>query len=78
MSKQNIIKPSEYKVTYTNNSPQQGQIISPLWFAMHDGTYDYFNVGEKADKAVEYMAEDGEVGNPNNRMSPEFVEVLVS
>lgn len=78
MTEQNIIKPVEYKVTYTNHSPEGGQIISPLWFAMHDGSYDYFNAGEKASKAVEYMAEDGEVGNPHNRMTPEFVEALVA
>lgn len=77
MTEQNIIKPVEYKVTYTNHSPESGQIISPLWFAMHDGSYDYFNAGEAASKAVEYMAEDGEVGNPNNRMTPEFMQVLV-
>ena len=78
MSENNIIKPTEIKVSYTNHSPEQGQIISPLWFAMHDGSYDYFNAGETASKAVEYMAEDGEVGNPNNRMTPEFVEALVA
>ena len=27
MSEQNIIKPVEYKVTYTNHSPEGGQII---------------------------------------------------
>lgn len=77
MTNNNIIKPTEIKVSYTNHSPEQGQIISPLWFAMHDGSYDYFNAGEKASKAVEYMAEDGEVGNPHNRMTPEFMQVLV-
>lgn len=78
MTQNNIIKPTEFKVSYTNHSPQQGQIISPLWFSLHNGSYDYFNKGETASKPVEYMAEDGEVGNPHNRMTPEFVKALVA
>ncbi len=78
MTQNNIIQPTEFKVSYTNHSPQQGQIISPLWFSFHDGSYDYFNEGETASLALEYMAEDGEVGNPHNRITPEFMEVLIA
>jgi len=67
---------SEVKVSMTNLAPEQGQAISPLWFALHDGSYDYFNAGEAASTAVKVMAEDGETGDPQGRFTPEVFEAI--
>jgi len=67
---------SNIKVSMTNLSPKQGQAISPLWFALHDGSYDYFNKGEPASTAVKVMAEDGETGDPQGRFVPDVFEAI--
>ncbi len=61
------------KVTMTNLAPRQGQGIAPVWFGFHDGSFDLFDEGQPASLAIEMMAEDGIVGNPQGRIPPDFV-----
>jgi len=67
---------SEIKVSMTNLSPERGQAIAPLWFGLHDGSYDYFDEGQPASIAVKVMAEDGETGDPQGRFAPEVFEAI--
>jgi hypothetical protein len=50
-----------YRVTMqvTNLAPVNGAIITPVWVAAHDGTFDIFNVGQTAPQFLERLAEDG-------------------
>lgn len=65
---------TEITVSIENIAPEEGQEIAPLWFALHNGSFDLFNEGEPASIGVEAMAEDGVVGN----VPPEAVEELMA
>lgn len=53
-------------VTATNNAPAQGTFQTPVWFGIHDGTFDIYDRNEAADlfngDALERIAEDGTTG----------------
>ncbi len=49
------------KVTVDNLSPQNGTLTTPLWFGIHDGSFDLFNVGDAASQPLERLAEDGTI-----------------
>lgn len=51
------------KVTFTSVTPINGIGVAQLWAAAHDGTFDPFNSGETASRAIELLAEDGFIGN---------------
>jgi hypothetical protein len=36
-----------------------GPFLTPVWFALHDGSFDLYNLGEPASPALERLAEDG-------------------
>lgn len=44
-------------VQVTNNQPAGGFTFSPLWHALHDGTFDMFNAGSPASLGIENLAE---------------------
>jgi len=46
-------------VHFTNNQPNGGFSTSPVWFAAHNGTFDFFTPGVAASPALEAMAELG-------------------
>lgn len=48
-----------FRVTVENLAPENGTFITPLWFGVHDGGFDLFNIGEPASEALERIAEDG-------------------
>ncbi len=50
------------KITVENLAPENGIGFSPVWFGLHDGSFDIFNVGEPASESLEFTAEDGLVG----------------
>ena len=50
------------EVTVENLSPENGAAITPVWFGLHDGSFDTFEVGEAASSGVMYLAEDGVTG----------------
>ena len=46
------------KLTAENLSPANGVLFSKFWFGLHDGTFDMFDLGERASTAIERLAED--------------------
>lgn len=61
-----------FRVTVENLAPQNGQVVAPVWFSFHDGSFDTFNAGESGPGYIEYLAEDGITGDPQGRFTPEF------
>ncbi|MFK7762030.1 MAG: spondin domain-containing protein [Roseobacter sp.] len=47
------------QITVTNNQAIGGLSITPLYTALHDGSFDAFNVGEAASAGIEEIAETG-------------------
>ncbi|MGB5635062.1 MAG: nuclear transport factor 2 family protein [Waterburya sp.] len=65
---------TEITVSIENLAPNGGQMIAPVWVALHDGSFDLFDEGAPASAAIEAMAEDGFVGN----LPSESVEQLIN
>ncbi len=49
------------EISITNNQAADGVYLTPLLSILHDGSYDAFDVGQKASTAVENAAEEGDV-----------------
>lgn len=47
------------RVDITNNAPQGGVAITPLWVGFHDGSFDSYNGGLSSQEGLERIAEDG-------------------
>lgn len=45
-----------------NLGPENGAVLSPVWFGLHDGSFDTFEAGSPASSAIEAIAEDGLTG----------------
>ncbi|MEO1131515.1 MAG: spondin domain-containing protein [Cyanobacteria bacterium J06639_1] len=52
---------AELRVTVESLAPTNGSFITPLWFGIHDGGFDLFDVGAPASMALERIAEDGTI-----------------
>lgn len=50
------------RVRVTNLAPPSGTFLTPVWAAIHDGTFDTNNGGEAVRETVERLAEDGATG----------------
>lgn len=50
------------QITVTNNLPSGGFAITPVWFGMHNGTFDLFNPGDPASTSLRAVAELGDTG----------------
>ncbi|NEO34875.1 MAG: hypothetical protein F6J90_00555 [Moorea sp. SIOASIH] len=50
------------KVTVENLTPENGGVVTPVWFGFHDGSFDSFNIGESASSGIEAIAEDAITG----------------
>lgn len=72
-----ITIPQRLMVSASNPAPERGQILSFPWFAIHDGSFDAFDVGDVASAGIEAVAEDGSPGDPQNQFTPEFVAALI-
>ncbi|MEM7593345.1 MAG: spondin domain-containing protein [Cyanobacteria bacterium P01_A01_bin.83] len=65
MSYDNVISSQEQvtlEVTVENLSSENGADITPVWFGLHDGSFDTFEVGESASSGVMHLAEDAITG----------------
>ncbi|MEP0866572.1 PEP-CTERM sorting domain-containing protein [Funiculus sociatus GB2-A5] len=62
------------KVSVENLSPTKGSILSAVWVAFHDGSFDTFDLGAPASSGIEHVAEDGTPGLENT--IPGFIEAL--
>ncbi|MGF1604112.1 MAG: spondin domain-containing protein [Thermosynechococcaceae cyanobacterium] len=49
------------RVTVDNLGPVNGTFTTPLWFGVHDGSFDLFDVGSAASTPLERIAEDGNI-----------------
>jgi len=69
-------------ITVTNNQSEGGLSFTPLYTAIHDDSFDAFNVGEAASAGVELIAETGmasEVAAERRALDPDsFGTVLAS
>jgi hypothetical protein len=48
------------QITVENVAPADGVRITPLWFGIHDGSFDAFDAGSAASAQLEMLAEDGD------------------
>jgi hypothetical protein len=54
------------RITVTDSQPAGGFGISPVWFGLHDGTYQTFSAGSAASSGVQTVAE---LGDPSGLVS---------
>jgi hypothetical protein len=64
------------EVTVENLSPENGGVITPVWFGIHDGSFDTFEVEGSASSGVEFLAEDGITGLEGT--VPGLVDALIN
>lgn len=50
------------KITVENLSPSTGFFLTPVWYGLHDGSFDLFDIGGAATPGLELLAEDGGTG----------------
>ena len=62
--------PVRLTVAVENLAPDQGAIVTPLWFGLHDGSFNTFDPGDPASPAVEIVAEEGFIGLEG--LTPDF------
>jgi hypothetical protein len=48
----NVAAAATLEITITNNQAAQGLYLTPLFFALHDGSFDPFDEGSAASAAV--------------------------
>lgn len=48
------------RITVENVAPANGVRLTPLWFGIHDGSFDTLNSGSPASAELERLAEDGD------------------
>ncbi len=52
----------EVTVTVENLAPNHGNLLTPTWVGLHDGSFDVYDRGVAASPALERIAEDGNFG----------------
>ncbi|OKH26823.1 hypothetical protein NIES593_01915 [Hydrococcus rivularis NIES-593] len=60
-----VAKAVTLKLTIENIAPQQGALVTPVWFGFHDGSFNTFDPGATASTGIEHVAEDGYTGLEN-------------
>ncbi|TWT88776.1 Spondin [Pseudobythopirellula maris] len=50
----------QLKITVENLNPAEGFFLTPMWFGLHDGSFDLFEPGAAASAGLELIAEDGD------------------
>ena len=49
------------RVTVENLNPSGGLFLTPVWFGLHDGSFDSFDLGGTASASIKAIAEGGDV-----------------
>ncbi len=49
-------------VTVENLAPDEGNLLTPVWLGLHDGSFDVYDRGAPASPELERIAEDGNFG----------------
>ncbi len=57
-----LIGNGQIDIKLTNLNPDQGSLLTPIFVATQNGTYDQFDVGSAASENIERLAEDGNTG----------------
>jgi hypothetical protein len=65
------------RITVTNSQPAGGFGISPVWFGLHDGTYQTFAPGSAASSGVQTIAELGDASGLVSAFNGHGDQVLV-
>jgi len=52
---------TEIRITVRNETNPGGLFLTPVWFGLHDGSFDLFDMGDTASAGLEGLAEDGSV-----------------
>jgi hypothetical protein len=52
---------AELQITVENLQPQDGFFFTPVWFGLHDGGFDLFDIGSPATSQLATLAEIGDV-----------------
>jgi RTX calcium-binding nonapeptide repeat (4 copies) len=52
---------TQLTISVENVSPTNGTLLTPLWFGIHDGTFDTYDRGRPVSPGLESVAEDGAV-----------------
>ena len=60
-----VAKAVTLKLTIENIAPQQGALVTPVWYGFHDGSFNTFDLGSPASTGIEHVAEDGYTGLEN-------------
>jgi hypothetical protein len=60
-----VAKAVTLKLTIENIAPQQGTLVTPVWYGFHDGSFNTFELGVPASTGIEHIAEDGYTGLEN-------------
>ena len=55
----------DLRISIQNNQTAGGFYLTPLWFGIHNGGFDTFNLGDAASSAIEAIAEGGDVSGLN-------------
>ena len=64
-------------ITVENLAPSLGIDLAPFWFGLHDGTFDFFDLGAPASAGLEILVEDGITGY-EEILFPGFVNAAIS
>ncbi|NJN20514.1 MAG: PEP-CTERM sorting domain-containing protein [Leptolyngbya sp. RL_3_1] len=54
-----------FRVIIENLAPNNGTPVTPVWFGIHDGTFDLYDRGAPASAELERIAEDGNIAPLN-------------
>ncbi|MEL6470380.1 MAG: spondin domain-containing protein [Cyanobacteria bacterium J06623_4] len=57
------------RVTVSNLAPENGTFLTPVWFGLHDGSFDLYNRNEPITAGLERLVEDGN----NEPLNAEFL-----
>jgi len=60
-----VAKAVTLKLTIENIAPQQGALVTPVWYGFHDGSFNTFDLDSPASTGIEHIAEDGYTGLEN-------------
>ena len=66
-----------FQVTVTNNAPNGGTYITPVWVGFHDGSFDTFSAGDTASAGVESVAEVGQTGTLSGEFAGSGVDATI-
>ena len=62
----------QLRIEITNNAPDGGVAITPLWLGFHDGGFDVFESGSAVSSGLELLAEEGATSGLSGEFAAAF------